>query len=370
VRNAVFLRKVVLRGLGLFIAVNLVFASFPPRLGEVSLYNRIFPGRTRFPYGENPAESYNLSLFDLDAMFASHVISAGTKPENEYRVVLIGDSALWGWLLRPEETLAGQLDAVGLTTCDGRRVRVYNLGYPEISLTKDLLILDQAMDYQPDLVLWLMTLKAFPVDRQLILPFVANNAARVDSLITRYHLPLDPAAPNLVHPGFWDQTVVGQRRPLADWVRLQLYGILWAATGIDQVYPADYQRVRMDFEADALYDGMQPHVLNESYLAFPLLEAGLRVAGGTPMILVNEPILISNGNNSDIRYNSYYPRWAYDQYRQMLAGKAAAGGWNYLDLWNLVPASEFTNTPFHMTPKGESLLATQVKVAIQQRVCP
>ena len=80
--NAIFLRKVVLRGLGLFIAVNLVFASLPPRVGDVSLYNRIFPGRMRFPYGENPSEAYNLSLFDLDAMFASHAISAGTKPAN------------------------------------------------------------------------------------------------------------------------------------------------------------------------------------------------------------------------------------------------------------------------------------------------
>jgi len=368
--NAIFLRKVVLRGLGLFIAVNLVFASLPPRVGDVSLYNRIFPGRMRFPYGENPSESYNLSLFDLDAMFASHVISDGTKPANEYRVVLIGDSALWGWLLRPEETLAGQLDAAGQTTCDGQKVHVYNLGYPEISLTKDLLILDQAMRYQPDLVIWLVTLKAFLVDKQLTLPFVTHNSARVDSLITRFDLPLDPAAPDLVRPGFWDRFLLSQRRPLADLARLQLYGILWAATGTDQVYPADYQHVRMDFEADATFDGMQPPILDESTLALPLLEASLRMAGETPVILVNEPILISSGKNSDIRYNSYYPHWAYDQYRQMLAEKAAAGGWNYLDVWNLVPASEFTNTPFHMTPQGESLLAAQVKLAIQHHVCP
>jgi hypothetical protein len=217
-----------------------------------------------------------------------------------------------------------------------------------------------------------MTLKAFPVDRQLTLPFVTHNAARVDDLVAHYNLPLDSTAPNLVRPGFWDQTVVGQRRPLADWARLQLYGVLWAATGIDQMYPADYPRVRTDFEADASFEGKlpQPPVLNESSMAFPVLEAGLRAAGGTPVILVNEPILISGGKNSDIRYNSYYPHWAYDQYRQMLAGKAAEGGWNTLDLWNLVPASEFTNTPFHMTPKGESLLAAQVKLAIQQHVCP
>lgn len=43
-------------------------------------------------------------------MFASHVVSG--RPSAEFRVFLIGDSATWGWLLRNEETLAGQLNAL------------------------------------------------------------------------------------------------------------------------------------------------------------------------------------------------------------------------------------------------------------------
>ena len=39
-------------------------------------------------------------------------------------------------------------------------------------------------------------------------------------------------------PTFWDRTLIGARRPLADLLRLQLYGVLWAATGIDQDIPA------------------------------------------------------------------------------------------------------------------------------------
>ena len=45
-------------------------------LGRISLYNSVFPGRERFPFGETP-ESYNLSLFDLNVMFASHVLEHG-----------------------------------------------------------------------------------------------------------------------------------------------------------------------------------------------------------------------------------------------------------------------------------------------------
>ena len=58
-------------------------------------------------------------------------------------MLLVGDSSVWGTLLRPEQTLAGQLNAAGLTACGAQRhVRVFNLGYPTLSLTKDLMVLD------------------------------------------------------------------------------------------------------------------------------------------------------------------------------------------------------------------------------------
>jgi hypothetical protein len=365
-----FLRNVLLKGLVLFIILNLVFTVVNPAgLDKASLYNHLFPGRQRFPFGEDAAQSYNLSLFDLDAMFASHVIAAGPKPAGEYRVIVIGDSSTWGTLLRPAQTLAGQLDAANLSIC-GRTVRVYNLGYPTISLTKDLMVLDYALRYRPDLIIWPMTLEAFPADKQLSSPIVANNAARVDDLISRYNLSLDPVDPALVRPNFWDRTIIGQRRPLADLFRLQMYGVLWAATGIDQTYPTDYTPAQTDFNTDASFHGMQLPVLDETQLAFSILDAGLRAAGKVPVILVNEPILVSAGKNSDLRYNFFYPRWAYDQYRQMMSEKAQANGWSYLDLWNLVPADQFTNSAIHLTPAGESLLAGQVKQAVLQQGCP
>src|SRR5262249_19895970 len=133
-------------------------------LGKLSLYNVIFRGRERFPFGE-VRESYNLSLFDLDAMFASHVLASAKKTPGEYRVLLIGDSSVWGTLLTPEQTLAGQLNANPVTAC-GKTLHAYNLGYPTISLMKDLMILDQAQGYQPDMIVWLTTLEAFPKDKQ------------------------------------------------------------------------------------------------------------------------------------------------------------------------------------------------------------
>jgi hypothetical protein len=92
-------------------------------------------------------------------------------------------------------------------------------------------------------------------------------------------------------------------------------------------------------------------------LDIDFLGAGMEIAGDVPILLVNEPIFISQGQNSDLRYNSFYPRWAYDDYRDLLAVETAENGWDYLDLWDSIPADEFTDTPVHLTADGTAMLA-------------
>ncbi len=356
-KGRVFLR-VLVKALALLVVFNLVFALAYPALvpGSWTLYNRLFPGRERFPFGENPAEAYNFSLYNLDAMFASLALNAAPKAENEFRVLVIGDSSAWGTLLHPEETLAGQLDALALQTCDGRTVRVYNLGYPTLSLVKDLMLLDRVKAYRPDLIVWPVTLEAFPRSRQLDSPIVANNAGQVQKLIAKYNLPLDSFDPALRTPNFWERTIIGQRRNLADLLRLQLYGVMWAATGIDQAYPATFTPAARDLEADSAFHDWEGPSIPADGLALELVSAGIGMAYPAPVLLVNEPILISTGKNSNIRYNFYYPRWVYGQYREQMARASQASEWNYVDFWNLVPQEEFTNTAIHLSPRGVGML--------------
>ncbi len=347
--------NVLIKGLLLFLLFNLVIAAWQPGVGRFSLYNSIFPGRERLPFGENPKQSYNLSLFNLDAMFASHVIAGIPKADEEFRVIIIGDSSVWGTLLKPEETLAGQLNEAGLNAC-GKNVRVYNLGYPTISLTKDVIMLSYGMNYDPDLVIWMTTLDAFPNEKQTSTPLVANNETNIRELATRYQLRVEADDPNFKSKSFWGKTFVADRRTWADLIRLQIYGVMWAATGVDQFYPAEYEKAQTDLEADESYHDLASP-LNEDALALNALETGYRVVGETPMLLVNEPMLISSGANSDIRYNFFYPRWAYDEYREMMTVLSKQNGWAYVDLWDAVPANEFTNSAIHLTPAGEKLLA-------------
>jgi hypothetical protein len=359
-------RNVILKALLLFLGANLLFALLNPlpALGKVSAYNHLFPGRLRLPYGENPQKAYNLSLFQLEAMLASHEIAAGPKPEGEYRVIFVGDSATWGFLLGAEQTLTSYLNAAGTELPDGRQVRAYNLGYPVMSLAKDLLILSEAMRYEPDLIVWPLTLESFPYDKQLFAPLLQHNQEKLAALIDRYGLRLDPNDPSLIRPAPWEETLIGQRRALADLARLQLYGVMWAATGIDQELPENYTPRMEDLPAEQEFHGLQPPHLSEEDLAFEILEAGRELAGDIPVLFINEPMFISQGENSDIRYNFYYPRWAYDDYRALLARRARAQGWHYRDFWELVPPGEFTNSAVHLSPAGTGLLARELGRAI------
>lgn len=369
--SKVSLARVLVKAFVLFLVFNLLFASIDlmPAIGRLTLYNWLLPGRERLPYGDDPQRSYNLNLYNLEAMFASHRVADAEKADDEFRVFVIGDSSVWGFLLENEDTLPAALNRAGLHSADGKRVVFYNLGHPTISLTKDLMLLDFSMRYKPDLILWPITLEAFPLSKQTSSPLVVNNLDRVWQLIVTYNISsIDHPIRELAEDNdARNRTFFSERRNLADIVRLQLYGFMWASTGIDVFIPDDYELRAVDLEASEEYSGLQPPALSESDLAFEVLAAGIARAGDVPVLIINEPIFVSDGANSDIRYNSFYPRWAYDSYRQLLQSQAIENGWRYVDLWDAASNSEFTNTPIHLTPQGTLELAYALIAALNDQ---
>jgi hypothetical protein len=364
-----FLGRVGLKVGLLFLLCNLlVLMAWPLEgVGRLSLYNGLWAGRERLPYGENTAVAYNLSLHNIPAMFASHRLSQPPQT-NEARVILLGDSGTWGWFLRPDQTLAGQMNALAPQTSDGRNIISYNLGYPIMSASKDLLLLEEALKHNPDLIVWLVTLESLPRDKQLFSPLVQNNAHRIRPLISQYGLQLDPNAPELHTPTWAERTLIGQRRPLADLLRLQQWGLLWTATGIDQEIPAEIPPRQNDLTADTSWQGLAEGTpLTEEVVAWEVLAAGIAMAegAGVPLLLINEPMFVADGANSEVRYNSFYPRWAYATYRAELAERAEAQNWLYRDWWDVVPADEFTDTPVHLSGGGTAVLAKLLVSEVQ-----
>ncbi len=362
-----FFRNVLIKGLTLFVLANLVFAVLNPLpwLGRLSVYASLVPSRERLPYGSNPDQSYNLSLQNLDALFASHVVASTPKAQDEYRVLLIGDSSVWGVLLDAKDTLAGNLNAAGLHTQSGKRVRIYNLGYPIQSLAKDVLLLDYVMRYNPDLILWMVTLDSFSKGQQMASYLVLANPDPMRAIIQKYNITsMSPNDPQFITSTFWDRTIVGERRDLADLLRLQLYGEAWAETHIDQRPLGFFTPRSENFDTNVTWQKLSPQPLTRENIALDVFDAGLNIAGKIPVLVVNEPIFISSGTNADLRYDAFYPRWAYDEYRDVLASDVQAHGQFYVDLWNAISADQFTDSPVHLTPAGSRLLADKVGAAL------
>jgi hypothetical protein len=366
--NNLFVFRIVIKGFCLFLIINFIFIGLNQLpIGKISLYNRIFPGRERFPFGENPTLSFNITLNNIDAMFSSMKIDRQIKKDNEFRVFFVGDSSVWGSLLSNSDSLTGQINRLDLKTCDGLTVQAYNLGYPTLSVLKDLFIIDKSLTYQPDLIVWLVTLESFPMKTQLKTPFVANNPIEIENLLNKYSLE-NNYQKDIAEINYWDRTLIGQRRNIADLLRLQFYGILWSATGIDQNLNDSFTPAMRDFDRDFSYQGQVEHTLSESELSFNVLEKADEIIN-VPIVVINEPILISGGKNSDIRYNFYYPRWAYDQYRLLLKKVMTKRNIPFYDLYNTVQDSQFTNSAIHLNKSGEEILAKTIVGILSEKNC-
>ncbi len=354
--------RIIAKTLLLLLIVNFAFILLRDMpFGKISAYNLLLRGRERFPFGEDPEVSYNLSMYNLDGMLASHEIAAQKKGADEFRVFVIGDSSVWGFLQKPQDTLAGILNSVGVK-CGEKQLKVFNLGYPSLSVVKDLLIIDQVKKYEPDLIVWMVTLESLPDSLQMATPLVANNALKVNQLIRGYGLKYLPLATDPL-----DYTLIARRRELADLFRLQFYGVLWSATGIDQAYPSDFTSAQRDFDQDYSFHDFQQPNLDTSRLALDVIQKAIALNPSINFMLVNEPILISQGKNSNFRYDYYYPRWAYDQYRTWMNTQMETSGIEYYDLWDSVPENDFTNSAIHLNRAGEEILAERISSILEEK---
>jgi hypothetical protein len=299
-------------------------------------------------------------------MFASHLISAPKRP-NEYRVVLLGDSSVWGESLAAHEIISEQWNRFN-TQCGTKTIRTYDLGYPHPSLMKDLTILDKVMEYKPDFVIWFVTLNTLMSQRTN--PFLDANRERVAKLLNTYDISFKGGKEFAQErPTFYEQTLMGQRSNLAREIKLQMLGFIWTASGQDTNRLVPDAPPNPNVRNDRSFHGMQLSEELTSLMSFDILQAGYGIANRVPLLIVNEPIYISKGKNSSVRYNSFYPRWAYDQYRNILATRAQNAGWNYLDVWNIVPPQYFSDATLHLTAKGEQILIRQANPVLQSIAC-
>jgi len=359
------LPRVLIKALSLFVMINLVYPLINPQVARISGYNAVFPGRTRLPFGVM-GDPYTITVENLDTMLASHTISA-RKATNEFRVVLIGDSSVWGENLGASEVISEQWNHLKMQ-CGEKFIKAYDLGYPHPSIMKDLVILDKVIEYDPDLIIWFVTLNSLISQR--VNPFLTANQDRVDRILDTYDIPFRGGSKLIrKEPAFFENTLVGQRSNLARQIKLQMLGIVWTATGADTNTLDNGDLPDFDVGDDPRYQGMQPPDDIRGMLLFGAVEAGHGIASPIPVLLVNEPIFVTHEADSLLRYNVTYPRWAYDQYRAAMTSQVQTLRWNYLDLWKAIPPEYFSDAGLHLSASGERLLIEQMNPTVQSLAC-
>ncbi len=359
--------RLLIKALTLFVIINIVFAVVDPPFQRISAYNAIFPGRVRLPFG-GVTSRYNLIVDDLDIMVASHEISV-EKSSNEFRVVIIGDSSVWGESTPAQKSISVQWNQLGLT-CKDKKLKFYNLAYPHPSVVKDLIILDKAMEYEPDMIVWFVTLNTLTPRR--LSPFMRANSDRAAKVMNAYDIPYNSRdLRTSSEEGLYDKTLVSRRSEVARMIKLQALGFIWTFIGADGMIPSGRPLVLSnDVTRETKYKGMETKVELEPKMMFNALVAGHSIAGPLPVLVVNEPMFIATGTHSNVRYNNGYPRWAYDIYRQAMTLKAQENQWHYLDMWDAIPNQYFSDAVLHISPEGEELLIQKINPTVQEIACP
>jgi lysophospholipase L1-like esterase len=334
-----------------------IVGDFDPvaMLTQINTWGLVGHGRARLAY---PSDFQNGQL-PIESLLAAHEIAYRPKAADEYRVVVLGESGIAGWGLDDRETFTRQLTARNLEV-KGKRVVAYNLAYPSPDAARDLLILNAAARYQPDLVVWFITaapLDDSPKSAGVNLTFFELNRKRLESVIAAINFPDWIDARLTKEPGWRRWIAIRNQDMLPVWVNTLLYPFNAPDLGrttrriANETIPAKarYYTGRPGFES---MPGASWIFLKEARV--------YATSARFDLLVVNEPMLVGKGANSDVNYNLEYERAFYDRYRREMALYASKLKLWYADLWDAIPAESFTDTPFHADAAGYGILVDRI----------
>lgn len=323
-------------------------------------------GRARLAY---PSDFPNGQL-PLEALLEAHAISAPKQPD-EYRVILLGESGIAGWGVPDEETLAAQLTERNIQI-EGKRLIAYNLAYPQPGVARDVLVLDAALAYQPNLVIWFITPAALDNSPDIIGSnriFFDLNEARLRRIVSEHldllNLWFESHAPGLLRPDpAWQSFVaIDDQELLPVWLNSLFYPFI-----PPDLAESDRRIGSEPVPEEARYTEDSPGFRDMPNQSWNFLRVGCLRARSAEvrLLLVNEPMLIGGGPHSVENYNEHYQRALYDRYRETLSQYAADYSFWYADLWDIIPPERFTDTPLHADAEGYAILSASLEEVLQQ----
>jgi hypothetical protein len=349
--------RIGLKVLVLFVIFNWLFGVFhvANEIEKISIYGTLAPYRTRLI---DQAEAGN-EFAPLPILLRSHEISRPKAP-NEFRIVTLGNSGILGAGNSNDSTIASLMTASG-QSIDGKQIRAYNLAHPEGSVTRDLLIGTASLDYQPDLIVWFVSMGDLRSDN--LNPLIEVNSPLMTSLTERFgftHL----AAQTYGHVAdtWWENSFLAQRSNLYLWLKFQTYLA---------IHRFDFKEVRTGIIQNSSIPDTPLQAPNDP-VYFPMPTPTwdtltvLKQVATVPILFVNQPMYADTQH--PINYNVEFSRTAYDSFRQSFAVFCQDHQLWCLDIWDVVPNDLYTDSDFHRNREGNAIVAERVTSEIEQKL--
>ncbi len=362
--------RVFVKAAALFVILNaaLLFTGIDPTVAVMRFNTWGVSGQPGTPRLSVP-NVYLRGQMPLEALLAAHQIAYTPKASDEFRVIVLGDSAQWGAGLNVDETLSAQLTARNVRI-NGKRLVVYNLAYLGPNVPRDVLILDAATRYQPDLIVWFVTAVGFSsaynatdTDFQT---FFRLNRPHWEQLLTRFDQRAVGADLLLPPLSALDRLLPFHAQDaLPVWIDLLLLPFMPDASVRTAAYPDAKRVIHRPIPAQVAYQGGDGTLgsADDPLWQFVRIGQTLSAQSGARLLVINEPMFISaqSGENA----NTLITRRSYDTYHSAISRFATAHSLWYADLWDLIPPQKFTDTVFHADGSAWSAVAERLAAIIQ-----
>lgn len=328
--------------------------------GEMGCLPPLFDGGQRL-HGLDPVK-----LLWIEPTLRQHELCWRDVP-GEVRIIVLGNSAIFGFPLPAEQSFAARLNA--RFDAAGTAAHVFNLAWIFTYFLKDALILDRALAYHPDVIVYAVTLADMthlaPPPFPPLLEFLRENADTVERLAA------DPP-PTLGEPlaaitdSFDDEQLdrLSARRIAAGtYLRLvlrQQARRLATALGAPPkpprpktADPRNYDCAKVTRQNDLFFRDFQTWSLLGAL-------ADIRARSGQRVLVINWPVA---HEPRDDCYNGRYTNARLAEFNAWLAAETARLELPYLNLSNLLAPSDFLDS-LHVSSAGHQQIADHVAAAL------
>ena len=309
-------------------------------------------------------------IFWLELLLRQHELCwRSPATAGELRVALFGSSAVYGFPNPVEQTLGERLNRHFAEA--GVPARLYNLAFVNPSQVRDAVIIHQALPYEPDVIVYAMTLSEYqhiaPVPFKPVIQFFENNRASVANLAAE-------SPPGLELPiERWREAM--ERRATAPWPvdALREAGAFlriaaaanaqWFVRQMhsDRPWVDSRQRTHVtDYDCADIERNLKTNFRNwQDWNVLAYLQY-LHETRGIEVLIVSWPVVREPHGDC---YNARFTTAAFEDYLAWVAQETKTRHLAYVDLHDLVPTDAFIDS-IHLAPDGHRRVADGIARAL------